>query len=139
MTFGVAGLIAIADTDRTAMKSSTGAHDAPPLVVFQMPPPTLPANIVSGLVGLIASERIRPPMLPGPNHRHAFGDTFGFVSNASSADAVRLNIFAFTGDGGANSMRRDAPVPCKRSTCAFAREYGSLGSRPNRSRRCINR
>ena len=27
------------------MKSSTGAHDAPPLVVLKMPPPTLPANI----------------------------------------------------------------------------------------------
>src|SRR5882672_8743540 len=129
MTFGVAGLIAIADTDRTAMKSSIGAHDAPPLVVFQIPPPTLPANIVSGLVGLIASERIRPPMFPGPNHRHELGETFGFASDASSADAVGRNMSGFIGTAGANSMRRDAPVQCKRSTCAFTREYGSAGIR----------
>jgi hypothetical protein len=33
------------------MKSSTGAQLAPPFVVFQIPPLTLPAKIVSGLVG----------------------------------------------------------------------------------------
>ena len=50
------------------MKSSTGAHDAPPLVVLKIPPPTLPANIVVVVVGWITSDRTRPPILPGPSH-----------------------------------------------------------------------
>ena len=80
------------DTDKTAMKSSTAAHEAPPLVVFQMPPPTLPANMMSAFVGLIAIERIRPPMLPGPSHRHIAGATLGLASDADGADAILLNM-----------------------------------------------
>ena len=55
------------------MKSSTGAHAAPLLVVFQMPPPTLPANHVLVVVGWIAMARVRPPMLPGPSQVHEPG------------------------------------------------------------------
>src|SRR5258705_3737443 len=58
----------IVDTARLAMKSSTGAHVAPPVVVVKMPPPTLPANMVFVLTGSITSDRTRPPMLPGPSH-----------------------------------------------------------------------
>ena len=49
------------------MKSLSGAQLAPPLVVFQMPPPTLPAQSVLGSVGCTTMERMRPPMLPGPS------------------------------------------------------------------------
>ena len=70
MVFGDAGLKTSDDTARFAMKSSTGSHDPPVLVVLKMPPPTLPANIVDGVIGLMAIERIRPPMLPGPSHVH---------------------------------------------------------------------
>ena len=64
----------IDDTESDAMKSSTGVQLAPALVVFQMPPPTLPANIVDGDMRLIASARMRPPMLPGPSHRQFCGE-----------------------------------------------------------------
>ena len=50
------------------MKSSTGAHVAPPFVVLKIPPPTLPTNITFGLVGSMTIDRTRPPMLPGPSH-----------------------------------------------------------------------
>src|SRR5438094_5783231 len=58
------------DTARFAMKSSTGAHDAPALVDLKMPPPTLPANMLFVFEGSITSARTRPPMLPGPSHVH---------------------------------------------------------------------
>src|SRR5436305_967404 len=45
------------DTARFAMKSSTGAHDAPALVDLQMPPPTLPANMLFVFEGRSASRR----------------------------------------------------------------------------------
>src|SRR5207248_2403434 len=56
------------DTARFAMKSSTGAHDAPALVDLKMPPPTLPANMLFVFDGSITTARTRPPMLPGPSH-----------------------------------------------------------------------
>ncbi len=80
------------DTERTAMKSSTGAHDAPASDERQMPPPTLPAKISSGSTGLIASERMRPPILPGPSARHARGLTLtadaGVAAAASKVSAM---------------------------------------------------
>src|SRR6185369_14946008 len=54
-------------TAMLARKSSSGADDVPPLVVFQIPPATAPAYIVSGLLGSMMSVRVRPPTLPGPN------------------------------------------------------------------------
>jgi hypothetical protein len=67
---GFAGSNTIVETESDAMKSFTGVQLLPPLVVFQIPPPTLPANIVDGLVLLIAMARMRPPTLPGPSQRH---------------------------------------------------------------------
>jgi hypothetical protein len=58
------------------MKSSSGCHDAPPSVVFQIPPPTLPAYITWELFGLITIVRIRPPMLPGPRLLHRLRSMF---------------------------------------------------------------
>ena len=59
-------MITIDDTLSVAPKLATGFHEAPPSVVFQIPPPTDPANRVNGLPGTVARERMRPPMLPGP-------------------------------------------------------------------------
>src|SRR5215213_283167 len=50
-----------------ARKSLSGAHDEPPSVVFQMPPAAAAAYITFASVGLMSSERVRPPTLPGPN------------------------------------------------------------------------
>ena len=68
IVLGSPGCITIVETARFAMKSSTGAHEAPPSVVLKIPPPTLPANITFGVVGSMTSDRTRPPMLPGPSH-----------------------------------------------------------------------
>src|SRR4026207_2129344 len=67
-------------TAMLARKSSSGSHDAPPFVVFQMPPATAAAYITSGLVGSISKARVRPPTLPGPNDCH--------VPQAPPADAL---------------------------------------------------
>src|SRR5829696_9075667 len=53
-----------------ARKSLRGAHDVPPLVVFQIPPATAAAYITLGSVGSMSSARVRPPTLPGPNDCH---------------------------------------------------------------------
>ena len=53
--------------------SAIGVHCAPALVVFQIPPLTPAAYIVSGVVGLITKARVRPPILPGPNHDQPVG------------------------------------------------------------------
>src|SRR4051812_37354896 len=53
------------------MKSARGAQLNPPLVVFQTPPATAPSHMISGFVGWITIERVRPPMLPGPSHFQA--------------------------------------------------------------------
>src|SRR6266567_1217551 len=49
------------------MKSFIGNQLAALLVVFQMPPQTLPAHMVEVVVGWTRIERTRPPMLPGPS------------------------------------------------------------------------
>src|SRR6266850_4589181 len=114
MTLGFAGLMTSDDTDSAAMKSSTGVQPAPPFVVFQMPPPTLPANIVSGVFGWMTIERMRPPTFPGPSHRHDFGE----MSDAPAADAGARaeNISGDNGGAPACSMRRAAPPHFMRST-----------------------
>ena len=83
MRLGLDGLKTSDDTESTGMKSSTGAQLEPPLVVFQMPPPTLPAKRVPGFAGWTTIERMRPPTLPGPSQRH----DFGVISDAPAADA----------------------------------------------------
>jgi len=70
ITSGCLESIAMHETDRFAMKSSTGSQWPPPSVVCQMPPPTLPTQIRSGWVGWTRIDRVRPPMLPGPSHCH---------------------------------------------------------------------
>src|SRR5258707_15675211 len=60
------GLMAIALTTRLARKSSTGAHDSPPLVVFQMPPPGLLIQIRFGSAGWARLVVMRAPLFPGP-------------------------------------------------------------------------
>ena len=67
------GSMTIVVTARLAIKSLTGVHPAPLLVERQMPPPTLPTHIFCGLSGSMRTERMRPPILPGPNHSQAFG------------------------------------------------------------------
>ena len=49
--FEFVGFITIVETARFAIKSLTGDHDAPPFVVRQIPPETLPTHILFGLVG----------------------------------------------------------------------------------------
>src|SRR5213083_2906479 len=66
MTVGLGGTKTIDVTARFAMKSLTGDQLAPPFVVFQMPPPALPANIVFASLGWMAIDRTRPPTLLGP-------------------------------------------------------------------------
>src|SRR5205085_4578626 len=51
-------------------KSLSGFQDAPPSVVFQMPPSTAPAYMMFAFVGSITSARVRPPTLPGPRFVH---------------------------------------------------------------------
>ena len=70
MTAGFVGVNTTDVTARLVMKSLTGDQLAPPLVVFQMPPPTLPANIVFASLGWMAIERTRPPTLLGPINVH---------------------------------------------------------------------
>src|SRR5213080_4121098 len=70
MTFGSVGSITIEPIARLAMKSFIGNQLAPLLVVFQMPPLTLPAHMVEVVVGWTRIERTRPPMLPGPSQIH---------------------------------------------------------------------
>src|SRR5919197_4930866 len=67
MVFGSDGLIAIVVTAMFARKSLSGNQEAPPFVVFQMPPATAAAYITLGLVGSMTSARVRPPTLPGPS------------------------------------------------------------------------
>src|SRR5207253_283424 len=61
------GLMASALTTRLARKSSTGAHDSPPLVVLQIPPPGLLIQIRFGSAGWTRMVVMRPPMFPGPS------------------------------------------------------------------------
>src|SRR5678815_5195157 len=49
------------------MKSSRGAQVAPAFVVFQIPPPALPAIHTDVLVGSTTMASTRPPILPGPS------------------------------------------------------------------------
>src|SRR6185503_17319777 len=65
--FGFEGSIAMQVTAMFARKSLSGAHELPPLVVFQIPPATAAAYITSGLAGSMSNARVRPPTLPGPN------------------------------------------------------------------------
>src|SRR5688500_18300240 len=58
----------IVEMARFAMKSSTGAHDAPPVVVLNSRPAPTPTNITARSVGSITSDRTRPPVVPGPSH-----------------------------------------------------------------------
>src|ERR1017187_2698820 len=67
MVVGAPGCITRVETARLAMKSFNGAQLAPALVVFQMPPPTLPASHTEVLVGSTTMARTRPPTLPGPS------------------------------------------------------------------------
>src|SRR5206468_8974351 len=115
------------------MKSSIGAQLAPPFVVFQMPPPTPPANIVAGVAGLMASDRIRPPMLPGPSQRQADGVTALAGAAAAAAWLVAVNIGGSIGTAGTDSSRRTAPPHLSRSICRFAFIYALAGMRPKRS------
>src|ERR1041384_1471281 len=50
-----------------ARKSLSGAHELPPLVVFQTPPAPAAAHMTLGLTGSMIKERARLPTLPGPN------------------------------------------------------------------------
>src|ERR1041385_7031501 len=54
------------ETAILALKSLSVDHEVPLLVVFQMPPPTLPAYHVDVVVGSMTMERTRPPTLLGP-------------------------------------------------------------------------
>jgi hypothetical protein len=55
------------EIEMLAMKSWTTPQLAPPFVLFQIPPPTLPQNRVVVVAGFTASDRTRPPMFPGPS------------------------------------------------------------------------
>src|ERR1043166_1331844 len=70
MILGLDGSRARHVTAMFARKSSSGSHDAPPLVVFQTPPATPAAYITSGVTGSMTNARVRPPTLPGPNDCH---------------------------------------------------------------------
>src|SRR5262249_43400013 len=70
MILGLVGSRARHVTAMFARKSSSGFHELPPLVVFQMPPATPAAYITSVLTGSMTNARVRPPTLPGPNDCH---------------------------------------------------------------------
>src|ERR1022692_3241205 len=55
------------ETAILAKKSSNTDQVPPPLVVFQIPPPTLPAYHVDVVTESMTMARTRPPMLPGPS------------------------------------------------------------------------
>src|SRR5438105_4076238 len=86
MSFGTKGSTRIVEIARFGMKSSTGDHDAPLVVVFQSPPETLPAKIVRPPrpPGLIANDRTRPPILPGPSQVHVEREMPAIDSRAST-------------------------------------------------------
>ena len=124
------------------MKSASGDQLAPPLVVFQMPPPTPPANMVVGVAGLMTSERIRPPMLPGPSHRHDPGEIVLVAVAAAGRAAAGLpaeNIRGSRGAAGVDSSRRARPPHLRRLTWPFAFVYAFAGMRPNLSVSIIKR
>ena len=93
-------------------------------------------DVVDGDVRLIASARMRPPMLPGPSQRHFCGAIGAGPSAADGAEAA--NIAPEICGAGANSTLRAAALARRRSTCAFARAYASRGMRPRPSRSFIN-
>src|ERR1051326_5701102 len=64
---GVLGSMASESTAMLGSRSLKGAQVAPPSIVFHTPPPLDPAYITPGVVGWIASARVRPPTLPGPS------------------------------------------------------------------------
>src|SRR5260370_29835338 len=64
---GSLGSMARLATARLGSGSVSGFHVLPPSVVFQTPPPSVPAYIVLGSSGRITSARVRPPILPGPS------------------------------------------------------------------------
>src|ERR1051325_8991351 len=70
MMLGLVGSRTKHVTAMFARKSSSGAHELPPFVVFQTPPATPAAYITSGVTGLMTNARVRPPTLPGPNDCH---------------------------------------------------------------------
>src|SRR5262245_4548781 len=98
-TFGSVGSIAMQPTASVAMKSSSGSHDVPPLVVFQIPPLTEPTQIVFVCVGCTMIDRIRPPTLPGPSHVHVIGSVRGPAGCAAimSSRCRRARISASSG------------------------------------------
>src|ERR1043165_7335137 len=67
MILGLVGSRTRHVTAMFARKSSSGSHDAPPLVVFQTPPATPAAYITLGLTGSMTNARGRPPTFPGPS------------------------------------------------------------------------
>jgi hypothetical protein len=89
------------------------------LVVFQIPPPTLPANIVDGLVLLIAMARMRPPTLPGPSQRHLSGAIGAGPIVAAGAAAENMSVD--TCGAAADSTPFSTDAVRKRSMCASAR------------------
>src|SRR5689334_9118589 len=67
MILGLVGSRTRHVTAMFARKSSSGAHEVPPLVVFQTPPATPAAYITSGITGSMTNARVRPPTFPGPS------------------------------------------------------------------------
>ena len=49
------------------MRSARGHQIWPPSVVFHTPPETPPVYMMSGFAGWMISDRVRPPMFPGPS------------------------------------------------------------------------
>src|ERR1035438_2676484 len=72
MMFALVGSITMQEMARLAMKSFSGNHAAPLLVVFQTPPSTPPHHMMLVDVGCTRIARTRPPILPGPSQVQPF-------------------------------------------------------------------
>ena len=133
ITSGCLGSIAMQETARFAMKSSTGSQWPPPSVVCQMPPPTLPNQIRSGWVGWTRIERVRPPMLPGPSHSHWFW--------VSPARLVAISARGSTVRPAGRPAARGALAGAARIACSSSSAVASAlgGMRPSSLRACAAR
>ena len=90
MTDESAGSKAREHTAMFGRKSVTEIHDAPPSIVFQTPPETAAAYMMSESCGSMSSARVRPPTLPGPrNCQPRAASDVGRVLNPSFSPSAR--------------------------------------------------
>src|SRR5262245_37830926 len=95
MTPGLEAAIASVVVARLGNPGVLFVHVCPPSMVFQIPPPTEPANQVRKLVsdGSTIKPRVRPPTLFGPRSTHGSGIAASYRARRASAALAFASSF----------------------------------------------